>query len=169
MLFLILFVPLFVLQSELERWGCSSCHIFTSTQQMCSEGREIRMLPDLECIGGRVVVTASTTPFPFPLPMLFPSTSTREKAFVLVYGIVHHTGTKRLNQVAWSNSPWGFNTTEPRDYRLTIPVLQRTPLWHSTVHKPFTNTFLRCKTELAPWDFCDGREKIQKSIRHVPY
>lgn len=54
------------------------------------------MLPDLERIGGRAVVAASTT----PPSMLFPSPPTREMAFVLVYGIVHHTGTKRLNQVA---------------------------------------------------------------------
>lgn len=115
-----------------------------------------------------------------PLPPLIPSNvisiffSTREMAFVLVYGIVHHSGTKRLNQVAWSNSPWGFGATETRDYSLTVPVLQRTPLWHSTMHKPFSNAFPQCKTAPAPWDFfffffCNGREKIQKSIRHAPY
>lgn len=94
-----------------------------------------------------------------PLPPLIPSNvisiffSTREMAFVLVYGIVHHSGTKRLNQVAWSNSPWGFSATETRDYSLTVPVLQRTPLWHSTMHKPFSNAFPQCKTAPAPWDF----------------
>lgn len=90
---------------------------------------------------------SGSTAAPLPPPMLFPSSSTREMAFVLAYGIVHHSGTKRLNQVAWSNSPWGFNATETRDYRLTIPVLQRTPLWHSTMQKPFSNTFPQCKTD----------------------
>lgn len=94
--------------------------------------------------------TAAPPPRP---PMLFPSSSTREMAFVLAQSIVHHSGTKRLNQVAWSNSPWGFNATETRDYSLTVPVLQRTLLWHSTVCKPFSNGFPRCKTGPAPWDF----------------
>lgn len=62
---------------------------------MCSEGRKIRMLSDVEHIGGLVALSP-----PSPPPMLFPSSSTREMAFVLAYGIVHHGGTKRLNQVA---------------------------------------------------------------------
>lgn len=104
-----------------------------------------------------------------PPPTLFPSSSTGEMAFVLVHSAVHHSGTKRLNQVAWSNSPWGFNATEKRDYSLTALVLQRTPLWYCTMWKPFPNTFPQCKTERAPWDSCHGGRKIQESIRHAPY
>lgn len=102
-----------------------------------------------------------------PPPVLFPSSSTREMAFVPAHGVVHHSGTKRLNQVVWSNSPWGFNATETRDYRLAVAVLQRTPLWHSTMQKPFSDTFPQCKTGAAPWDFRDGGKKIQKSIRRA--
>lgn len=61
------------------------------------------MLPDVEHIGGLVAVAEPRPPsLPSSPPMLFPSFffSTREMAFVLVYGIVHHSGTKRLNQVA---------------------------------------------------------------------
>lgn len=104
-----------------------------------------------------------------PPPTLFPSSSTGEMAFVLVHSAVHHSGTKRLNQVAWSNSPWGFNAPEKRDYSLAALVLQRTPLWYCTMCKPFPNAFPQCKTELGPWDSCHGGRKIQKSIRHAPY
>lgn len=89
------------------------------------------MLPDVEHIGGLVVV--ATPPTPSPPPILFSFSSTGETAFVLAHSIVHHSGTKRLNQVAWSNSPWGFNATETTDYSFTVPVLQKTPLWHSTM------------------------------------
>lgn len=103
-----------------------------------------------------------------PSPMLLPSSPTREMAFVLAHSIVHHSGTKRLNQVARSNSPWGFCATETGDYRLTVPVLQRTPLWHSTMCKPFSNTSPQCKAGTAPWDFSVMvRKKIQESIRRL--
>lgn len=54
----------------------------------------------------------------------------------------------------------GGSTLQRREIIDSILVLQRTPLWHSTMHKPFSNTFPRCKTGLAPWDFCNGGKKI---------
>lgn len=100
-------------------------------------------------------------------PTLFPSSSTGEMAFVLVHSEVHHSGTKRLNQLAWSNSPWGYNATEKRDYSLTALVLQKTPLWYYTMYTPFTNAFPQCKTALAPWDSCHGGREKQKSTGHA--
>lgn len=104
---------------------------------------------------------------PSPPPTLFPSSSTGEMAFVLVHSAVHHSGTKRLNQVARSNSPWGFDATEKRDYSLTALVLQRPPLWYCAMRKPFTNAFPQCKAALPPWDSCHGGRGIQESTRHV--
>lgn len=61
--------------------------------------------------------------------------SARELAFALLYGSVHCDRTEKLNEGAWSYSPRGFSTTETRDYRHTIPVLHRTPVWHPTMNK----------------------------------
>ena len=90
------------------------------------------MLLDVKHIGGLLIVAASPLP---PPSKLFPSSSTREMAFAPHYGCMHHSGTKRLNQVAWSDSPQGFSATETEDYRHTIPVLHRIPVWHSTMNK----------------------------------
>lgn len=58
-------------------------------------------------------------------------------AFVVAYGIVHHSGTKRLNQVAWSASPQGSMLQRWEKF----PSFSGPPMWHSTVHKPFSSAF----------------------------
>lgn len=121
---------------------------------MWSEGGGTWKLPDVEHIGG------PGSPCTYATSVISISFH-GEKAFVPPYGIVHHGGTKRLNQVAWSESPWGFS------------AIQRPQIIHSQFLSftrphcdipPFTSPFSPCKTIRA---LHDAGEKIAESIERL--
>lgn len=90
----------------------------------------------------------------------------QQGAWLLQCYIVSCTTVELKDWIKWSDPalPGGSETS---DYSHTIPVLQRTPVWHSDMHILFSNTFPSCKTSPAPWYFHHGEEKMQISLQHT--
>lgn len=93
--------------------------------------------------------------------MLFPSSSTRDVAFVPVFDTVHHSGTKSLNHVL-DPTPSGDPALRRQDI---IDSHCPSEGLHCDIppRSPCSDTFTRCKGRPAPRGLCDGGERYRNA------